>query len=93
MARTTLDIADPVLDDLRSLQRKEGRSMGSIASELLADALAQRRQPKAGRPTLKWVSRGMGTPLVDLDDKDALNAVLDREDRSVQQRDVASPGR
>ena len=85
MARTTLDIADPIMDDLRALQKKDGRSIGSIASELLADALAVRRQKKiAENPKLNWITRDMGEPRVDLDDKEALYAALDRDDPTVQ---------
>jgi hypothetical protein len=78
MPRTTLDIDDSVLSEVRALQEKEGRSMGRIVSELLAEALAQRRGPgEASR--LAWVSRPM-RPLVELSDKEALFAVLDRDD-------------
>ena len=49
--RTTLDLADPVLRDLKALRRKEGGSLGALASRLLADALtAQRRTPR--RPAI-----------------------------------------
>lgn len=73
--RTTLDIADPILREVRAIHEKEGRSMGAIVSDLLADALAQRRAPQ-GRPSLRWTSRPM-KELVDLTDKDALYAALD----------------
>jgi hypothetical protein len=75
MPRTTLDIEAPILREVRALQRKEGRSMGKIVSELLAEALAQRKTPS--NPTkLTWISRPMRA-LVDLTDKEALYAVLD----------------
>jgi hypothetical protein len=64
---------------VRALQQKEGRSMGKIVSELLADALSRRQQP-AGTRQFKWISRPMGA-LVDLSDKDALYAALERDER------------
>jgi hypothetical protein len=73
--RTTLDIDDPVLREVKALHEKEGRSMGAVVSELLADALARRRASHA-RPAFSWVSRPMGA-LVDLSDKEAVHAVLD----------------
>ena len=77
--RTTVDIADPILREVKAIHEREGRSMGAVMSELLADALARRR---AGRelPAFRWTSRPMKA-LVDLADKDALNAALD-DDRS-----------
>jgi hypothetical protein len=79
MARTTLDIDSPILMEIRALQEKEGRSMGRIVSELLAEALARRKQP-AEVPRLAWVSRPMGAR-IDLADKELLYAVLDQDER------------
>ncbi len=76
--RTTVDIDDPVLREVKKLHEKEGRSMGAIISELLADALARRRRP-VGAPQFRWVSRPMHAR-VDLEDKDALHAALDRDE-------------
>lgn len=76
MARTTLDIDTPVLKELKKLQKEQGRSLGKIASQLLAEALARRKAVRLP-PTLHWVSRPMHAR-VDLDDKEALYAVLDR---------------
>ena len=72
--RTTLDIDDPILREVKAIHRKEGRSIGSIVSELLADALARRRSSRE-RPSFRWTSRPM-LPLVDLTDKDAVYAAL-----------------
>jgi hypothetical protein len=78
MARTTLDIDTPILRELKALQKKDGRSLGRIVSQLLAEALAQRRQAAAA-PGFVWTSRPMSA-LVDLSDKEALYAVLDRRE-------------
>jgi hypothetical protein len=75
--RTTLDIDDPVLREVRALHEQEGRSMGAVVSELLADALARRRVPRA-RSAFRWISRPMNA-LVDLADKDAVYRALDDE--------------
>jgi len=75
MARTTLDIDATILREIKALQKKEGRSMGKIVSRLLAEALT-RRKKGVEPPRLKWVSRPMHA-LVDLSDKDAIQAVLD----------------
>ena len=77
--RTTLDIDDPVLREVKAIHEKEGRSMGAVVSELLADALARRRTARP-RPAFRWTSRPMKA-LVDLSDKDAVYAALDVERR------------
>ena len=73
--RTTLDIDDPVLEEVRAIHKKEGRSMGAVVSELLAVGLARRRGTPTRTP-FAWTSRAMKA-LVDLADKDAVYAVLD----------------
>ncbi|KAB2959339.1 MAG: ribbon-helix-helix protein, CopG family [Candidatus Methylomirabilis oxygeniifera] len=77
MARTTIDIDTPLLRELKKLQAREGRSMGKIVSQLLAEALARRtRTPQP--PKFQWTSRPMHA-LVDLSDKEAVYGVLDRD--------------
>lgn len=78
MSRTTVDIDAPVLREVKALQKKEKRSLGRIVSELLAEALALRRTRKPPAK-LRWTSRPMKA-LVDLADKEAVYAALDRED-------------
>ena len=74
MARTTLDLDDHILQQLKERRDREHRPMGAIASELLAQALA--RGDSEGRPDFVWTSRSMGFR-VDLEDKEALWAALD----------------
>ena len=76
MPRTTLDLDASVLAELRERAHAEHKSMGQVASERLAIALAQ--QPREGAP-LSWPSRGLGKPKVDLADKEALRRALDAE--------------
>ncbi len=77
--RTTLDIEAPILQEVKALHRKDGRSMGAIVSELLAEALAGRRSLHTP-PAFRWTTRDM-KPLVDLSDKEAVYAALDAERR------------
>ena len=74
--RTTIDIDDPILRDLKRLQQREGKSLGRLVSDLLAQSLALHRAgPPASRP-FHWASQPMGAR-VDLRDKDALLDALD----------------
>src|ERR1700693_2998591 len=68
--RTTIDIDAPILREIRALQREQGRYMGRIVTDLLADALARRAGPTATQE-LRWTSRPMRA-LVDLADKAAV---------------------
>jgi len=77
--RTTLDIDAPILREVKAIHEKEGRSMGAIVSELLAEALARRR-PSRARPSFRWTSRAMKS-LIDLADKEAVYAALDADQR------------
>ncbi len=76
--RTTVDIDDPILKEVKSIHQKEGRSMGAVVSELLADALARRQASSPARPAFRWTSRPMKA-LVNLADKDAVYAALDAD--------------
>lgn len=77
MPRTTLDLDGSVLAELRRRGQRDGKSMGQIASELLAGALAEGANRPASR--LEWTTGRLGEPLVDLEDKEAVRAVLDRD--------------
>ena len=75
--RTTVDIDDLILREVKAVQETEGRSLGAVVSELLADALARRRAAQ-NRPVFRWTSRPMKA-LVDLADKDAVYAAPESE--------------
>ncbi len=75
MPRTTLDIDASVLRELKKRQRHEGKTLGELASELLARALADQRADEA-LPPLRWTSAPLGLK-VDLEDKEAVWRVLD----------------
>jgi hypothetical protein len=77
--RTTIDIDAPILREVKALQKKQGRSMGRIVTDLLADALARRTGPATAQE-LRWTSRLMRA-LVDLADKEAVYRALDSKRR------------
>ncbi len=78
MPRTTLNIDAPILHELQAIQKQQHRSLGQLVSQLLAEALALRKQPTDSSPSLNWVSQPMNAR-VDLSDKEALYALLDEE--------------
>jgi|688.fasta_scaffold1122092_2 hypothetical protein len=74
--RTTLDLASPVLEELKSLRDKEGGSLGSLASRLLAEALTAKRVAAPATPEFRWESQAMSAN-VNLADKEAVYRALD----------------
>jgi hypothetical protein len=75
--RTTIDIDDPILKDLKRLQRREGKSLGRLVSDLLAQSLASARSADAAHaPAFEWHSQPMKAK-VDLSDKHALLDAMD----------------
>ena len=74
MPRTTLDIDASVLRELKERQKREGKSLGQLASELLAASL--REEPYPATAPFAWISRSMRAK-VDLEDKEALHRALD----------------
>jgi hypothetical protein len=80
--RTTIDIDTPILKDLKRLQKKEGRSLGRIVSDLLAKALHQEGSAgRTERAAFEWISRPMGAR-VDLADREAVLDTMDRDDEA-----------
>ncbi len=75
--RTTIDIDDPILKELKRLQRREGKSLSRLVSDLLAQSLAAdaRRAPKS-EPQFHWIAKPMGAR-IDLGDKHALLDAMD----------------
>lgn len=79
MARTTVDIDTAVLKEIKKLQKRDGRSLGAIISELLADSLARREPAASAVAPVKWISQPM-KPKIDLLDKDAIWKALDEDE-------------
>ncbi len=75
--RTTIDLDSSVLQQLKRRSQRSGKSMGQLASELLARSLDQSdAEGESGQP-LTWIAKELGRALVDLEDKEAVRAVLD----------------
>ncbi|HVL90953.1 MAG TPA: antitoxin [Actinomycetota bacterium] len=74
--RTTIDLDATVLAELKRRAKRESKSLGQLASELLAAALKQQSPGK--RSAIRFHTAAMGAR-VDLEDKDALWRTL--EDR------------
>ena len=72
MTRTTLDIDPVVLRRLKERQRREGKSLGRLVSELLAASLAEQAPTT---PPFSWTTRPMHAR-VDLEDHDAVRRAL-----------------
>jgi len=75
MARTTIDLDPSVLRELRRRSAREGKSMGQVASELLARAVAEPVDLPA--PEFTWTFGDLGAPRVDLEDAEAVRRALD----------------
>jgi hypothetical protein len=79
--RTTVDIDDPILKEIKRLQRRDGKSMGRLISDLLAQALASLKAAGShpAPATFTWISKDMGAR-VDLTDKHALLNAMDTKE-------------
>ena len=74
--RTTLDIDEPVLKDLKRMRKSQGRPLGRIVSDLLAQAMARTATPPSP-PEFRWHTRPMGAR-VNLADRDAVYDAMER---------------
>jgi hypothetical protein len=79
MPRTTLNLDAPILRDLKRLQRREGKPLGRLVSDLLARALREAEAAERPRPAFRWNSQPL-RPRVDLGDKEAIWTLLDRDE-------------
>ena len=76
--RTTIDLDPTVLRELKHRSARSGKSMGQLASELLARSLDESAGKPAASP-LTWITGALGLPRVDLEDKEAVRAALDSD--------------
>lgn len=76
--RTTVDIDDLILKDLKKIKQKEGKSLGRLISDLLAQAIGEHKSPKASTKPVRWISKAMGAR-IDLSDREALYAAMEQE--------------
>lgn len=84
MARTTVDIDQPILDQVKRLAGSEGKSLGAVVSELLLEALDRHERESERREPFRWTSKPMGAR-VDLSDKEAVYEILDDLDAPLSQ--------
>ncbi|MGD2124939.1 MAG: hypothetical protein PVG99_02595 [Desulfobacteraceae bacterium] len=75
--RTTVDIDDPILKDLKKIQQKEGKSLGRVISDLLAQAIGEGKSAKRSAKPVRWISKPMGARM-DLADREALYAAMEQ---------------
>ncbi len=73
--RTTINIAAPILEELKRIQKKDGGTLGELVSRLLAEAL-QARSVDHTDHELDWISHSMRAR-VDLADNEAVYATMD----------------
>lgn len=78
MPRTTVNIDAPVLRELKRLQKRERKPLGQLVSELLARALREQGRAAPEPRPFVWHSQPMGAR-VDLADREAVQAILDRD--------------
>jgi hypothetical protein len=81
--RTTVDIDDPILKDLKKIQEKEGKSLGRMISDLLAKAIAEHKSPKPSARPPRWISKAMDAR-IDLSDREALYVALEQNAGSTE---------
>ena len=75
--RTTVKIDDPILKELKAVQKKEGKSLGRLISDLLAQALGERKSAQRPTRSAVWISKPMGAR-IDLSDREALCTAMDQ---------------
>lgn len=76
MSRTTLEIDDTVLGELRTRSERAHKSMGRVVTEILATAFAEGEAGSEPKTKFVWHTQDMKM-LIDIDDKEELYRVLD----------------
>jgi hypothetical protein len=86
--RTTVNIDDPILEELKKIQQKERRPLGRLISDLLAQALCDRKSGRSSVKPAAWFSKPMGARF-DLADREAVYTAMDRggESKKVTERE------
>ena len=74
--RTTLIIDDALFRRLKTLAAEQGRTLSQVTQEVLQRGLDESR-PTLRRKAVKLPTFAMGTPRVDLADRDRLLDLLD----------------
>jgi len=76
--RTTINIDDPILRELKELRKRRHESLGRIVSDLLARALSDKHAQVRER-SVEWMTKPMGGR-VDLADTAAMYDAMDGGD-------------
>ena len=76
--RITIDIDDPILAELKQLQRHERVPLGRLVSDLLLQSLASRRETKPAPVEFQWTAKSMGARF-DVKDKHAVLGAMDTD--------------
>ena len=77
------------MKELKRLTQRQGKALGRVVSDLLAESLGRRRAALPRAPAFAWTSRPMDAR-VDLADKDAVRAALDASEAADRIGDEAS---
>jgi hypothetical protein len=76
--RTTVDIEDAILKDLKKIQQQEGNSLGRLISNLLAQALGERKSAGGSAKPKRWIAKPMGAR-INLADREALYTAIEQK--------------
>lgn len=76
MSRTTVDIDDPILEEVKRVKDQEGKSLGRVISDLLAWAIANRSNQQDKDSSFEWTARPMGAR-IPIEDKEMRYRILD----------------
>lgn len=88
-----MDIDEPILRELKTLAKRERKSLGRLASDLLAQALhAGNHAEDAKHAFGSWISKPMGAR-VNLADSEALYSAIDGEPQPAAANRVAEDAR
>jgi hypothetical protein len=82
MTRTTISLHESVLEKVRTAAHQSHTTMGETITELLNLGLRIKtaRHPPRGKAKFRLKSFSLGTPRIPLEDKEAINTVLDGRD-------------
>ena len=86
--RTTINIDNPILREVKKVAEKRGLTVGRVVSDLLADALHDvgRAAPQGGdSEPFRFITKRMGS-LVDIDDVAAVLDAVDAADATTPRR-------
>jgi hypothetical protein len=79
MTRTTISLHESILEKVRTVARQSHTILGETITELLNLGLRMKtNRSSQGKKRFQLKSFSMGNPRIPLEDKDAVNAVLDR---------------